>query len=55
MEPNYSPSGVCESEVLTGMSPANKAAPQSQGKGMRGLSVALNDKWKGKDFLLHKS
>lgn len=55
MEPNYNPSGVCEPEVLTGVSLANKAARQSQGKGMRGLSGTLKEKEKGKDFLSHKS
>lgn len=34
VEPNYSPSSVCESGVLTGMSTANKAVWQSQGEGM---------------------
>lgn len=55
LEPNYNPSGVCEPEVLTGVSLANKAARQSQGKGMQGLSGTLKEKWKGKDFLSHKS
>lgn len=48
MEPNRSPSGVSESEVLTGVSPANRAARQSQGEGMQGLSEALREKQRGK-------
>lgn len=54
-EPNYSPSCVCESGVLTGMIMANKAVRQSQGEGMRGLSEALKEKERGKISLHTKA
>lgn len=50
MEQNYSLSGVCESEVLTGVSPANKAARQSQGEGMRGAFRRTERKVEGERF-----
>lgn len=53
VEPNSSP-GVGESEVLTGVSPAKKAAQQSQGEGMWGLAKILKETKREKNFLSHK-
>lgn len=50
MELNYSLSGVCESEVLTGVSPANKAARQNQGEGMQGAFRHTERKVEGEGF-----
>ena len=53
MGPKYSPSVICESTVLTSVSPAMKAARKSRGEGMRGLSGALREKLEGREISFH--